>query len=93
MESNIFDEATTWSSVTFLVSQCAITLRKDLITAGFSEEKADVLVQALEEREDGLVTNKTLAYALERLEMKLTIKLYTVGIAIVGVLAALNYWG
>ncbi len=32
MEGNIFDEATTWSSVTFLVSQCVHSLRHTFAT-------------------------------------------------------------
>lgn len=63
--------------------------KKELVQGGLKESEAEAIVSVLSTANDQVATKKD----LQVLESSLTVKLYTIGIAIVGVLAALKYWG
>ena len=62
---------------------------KRLVRAGQDEEAAEAIVELITDIHEQVATKSD----IEMLEQRMTIKLYTVGIAIVGVLAAFKYWG
>jgi len=62
---------------------------KRLVKAGQDEEAAEAIVELITDIHEQAATKSD----IEMLEQRMTIKLYTVGIAIVGVLAAFKYWG
>ena len=62
---------------------------KRLVKSGQDEKQAEAIVELITDIHEMVATRSD----IELLEQRLTIKLYTVGIAIVGVLAAINYWG
>lgn len=66
---------------------------KRLVKSGQDEKTAEAIVELITEVHEQVVTKSDLKYSLENLEQRLTIRLYTVSIAIVGILAALKYWG
>lgn len=66
---------------------------KRLIKAGQNEESAEAIVELITEVHEQVVTKTDLKNEIQNLEQRITIKLYTVGIAIIGVLAAFKYWG
>ena len=63
--------------------------KKQLVSGGLNDDAAEAIVKILSSSGDQLATKKD----LKLLESSLTLKVYTVGIAIVGVLAAMKYWG
>ena len=65
---------------------------KRLVKAGQDEKAAEAIVEVITEVHEQVVTKGDLKNEIEKLEQRLTNKLYTVGIAVVGVLAALKYW-
>lgn len=62
---------------------------KRLIKSGQSEESAEAIVELITDVHEQVATKSD----LKILEQQITVKLYTVGIAIVGLLTALKYWG
>ncbi len=62
---------------------------KRLVKAGQDEKSAEAIVELIIDVHEQVSTKAD----LELLEQRLTIKLFTVGIAIIGVLAAIKYWG
>lgn len=62
---------------------------KRLVKAGQDEEAAEAIVDLITDIHEQVATKSD----IEMLEQRMTTKLYTVGIAIVGVLAAFKYWG
>ena len=62
---------------------------KKLVKAGQSEESAEAIVTLITEVHEQVATKSDIRI----LEQQITVKLYTVGIAVVGLLAALKYWG
>ena len=63
--------------------------KKELVQGGLKESEAEAIVNVLSSANEQVATKKD----LQVLESSLTVKLYTVGIAVVGVLTALKYWG
>ena len=66
---------------------------KRLVKAGQDEKAAEAIIEVITEVHEQVVTKGDLKNEIEKLEQRLTNKLYTVAIAVVGVLAALKYWG
>ena len=62
---------------------------KRRVKAGQDEKSAEAIVELITDVHEQVSTKSDLAL----LEQRITVKLYTVGIAIIGVLAALKYWG
>ena len=62
---------------------------KRLIKAGQNQESAEAIVELITDVHEHVATKSD----VEILEQRLTVKLYTVGIALIGILAALKYWG
>ena len=69
---------------------------KKLVKSGQDEKSAEAIVALLTEVHEHVATkNDTAALRsdIQLLEQKLTVKLYSVGIAVVGILTAFKYWG
>ena len=66
---------------------------KRLVKAGQDEKAAEAIVEVITDVHEQVATKADLKNEIEKLEHRMTNKLYTVGIAIVGVLAAIKYWG
>lgn len=76
-----------------------LQLKKDFLSAGFAEQKAETLVKAIHATEQRAATQTDIEHAVELMrkeiensETRLTNKLYTVAIVICGViLGAIKY--
>ena len=62
---------------------------KRLVKSGQSEKSAEAIVELITDVHEQVATKSD----LKILEQQITVKLYTVGIAIVGLLTAIKYWG
>jgi len=62
---------------------------KRLVKAGQDEAAAEAIVELITDIHEQVATKSD----LHMLEQRMTVKLYTVGIAIVGVLTTFKYWG
>ncbi len=65
---------------------------KRLVKAGQDEKTAETIVELITDVHEQVVTKSDLKHSIESLEQRITIKLYTVGIAIIGVLAAIKHF-
>lgn len=62
---------------------------KRLMKAGQKEEEAEAIVQLITDMHEQVATKSDIAM----LEQRITVKFYSVAIVIVGLLAAIKYWG
>lgn len=62
---------------------------KALVKSGQQQETAEAIVELITDVHEQVATKSN----IELLEQRLTVKIYTVGIGVVGILTALKYWG